>query len=520
MFDSTSDEFEPVKISNEIEPMFDEEIPENSQVEDRSQDLSKVSKDWSEDEFSKKTSENASSQASAGRKMDPDGPEVKGVKAEKMVVKAKQHVCDFPGCNLTFSRPSRLNNHMRIHTGDRPFVCDHCQKSYTRNAHLKRHIETNHSAKSENKEVPAFTCSTCHKSFSLNQNLQRHIKRTHTATYKCDQCDAVFAKNSLLKKHSAQHGSSNKLLSCSQCNRRFLSKSKLRKHKRVHDGYKCDVCEVVMDTWSDLTMHKKSHLNEPTELTACDVCGKEFSKRYLKMHKQIHTETRDVLHCTEEYCPRYFYFMRNLRQHIYSFHLGIKHPCTFTGCDKQLSSKQKLKEHIKTCHSDVIKEAKARKKPTRPRKDKGAFKKPLAAIMTRIEPENPASLINQAVKKPLEQLENIRLEAREYVGSTIETSDSEGYAYVGCQRTSSATPTQHQDRLRDPTAWLHHAYEDDTSRALLHSHINSDQNAEAKLGHLPALLLNPQLSSDTEDTDREPQLKKETKVDFSAFIKQ
>ena len=27
-------------------------------------------------------------------------------------------------------------------------------------------------------------------------------------------------------------------------------------------------------------------------------------------------------------------------------------------------------------------------------------------------------------------------------------------------------------------------------------------------------------SSDTEDTDREPQLKKKTKVDFSAFIKQ
>ena len=100
------------------------------QVEDRSQDLSKVNKDWSEDEFSKKTSENASSQASAGRKMDPDGPEVKGVKAEKMVVKAKQHVCDFPGCNLTFSRPSRLNNHMRIHTGAFPSLSLLCPFSF------------------------------------------------------------------------------------------------------------------------------------------------------------------------------------------------------------------------------------------------------------------------------------------------------------------------------------------------------------------------------------------------------
>ena len=33
----------------------------------------------------------------------------------------------------------------------------------------------------------------------------------------------------------------------------------------------------------------------------------------------------------------------------------------------------------------------------------------------------------------------------------------------------------HTPVYSDPTAWLHHAYEDDTSRALLHSHINSDQ---------------------------------------------
>ena len=96
---------------------FEYEILNAPQVKDSSQNLSKVKKDWSEDELSNETSDHAPSQVSAGHKMAPEAPEMKAAKAEEVAVKAKQHVCEFPGCNLAFSRPSRLNNHMRIHTG-------------------------------------------------------------------------------------------------------------------------------------------------------------------------------------------------------------------------------------------------------------------------------------------------------------------------------------------------------------------------------------------------------------------
>ena len=33
----------------------------------------------------------------------------------------KIHVCRFKGCNLKFSRPSRLRNHSRVHTGQHTF---------------------------------------------------------------------------------------------------------------------------------------------------------------------------------------------------------------------------------------------------------------------------------------------------------------------------------------------------------------------------------------------------------------
>ena len=39
------------------------------------------------------------------------------LKATNAIKGAKPLICEFPGCNLQFSRPSRLLTHNRIHTG-------------------------------------------------------------------------------------------------------------------------------------------------------------------------------------------------------------------------------------------------------------------------------------------------------------------------------------------------------------------------------------------------------------------
>ena len=104
-------------------------------------------------------------------------------------------------------------------------------------------------------------CKTCQKCFISKSKLDRHI-RTHTGekSYECSKCGRRFRGKDQLQKHEAIHDDERRF-KCNICpdERRFKTKSALSKHMVFHyePKYPCSKCGKKFYTPTHLKRHKE-----------------------------------------------------------------------------------------------------------------------------------------------------------------------------------------------------------------------------------------------------------------------
>ncbi|KAH1022072.1 hypothetical protein HUJ04_011529 [Dendroctonus ponderosae] len=206
----------------------------------------------------------------------------------------KPYSCEH--CERKFSSPYILSSHLKIHTGDRPFPCTICEKTFTQSSHLSVHMKRHTGEK--------FAYKLCPATFTHSSQLTVHNREyTGKQPYKCMVCDKLCNYASELQAHMSKH--TGEKFTCTICQKQFTTNTYLQEHTRVHTGenlFACTVCDRNFTRQQYLLKHMRTHTGDKP--FSCSVCQKTFSQasslkslqKCLKKVQQPKVEENKVLY--------------------------------------------------------------------------------------------------------------------------------------------------------------------------------------------------------------------------------
>ncbi|KAF7233143.1 hypothetical protein EG68_10063 [Paragonimus skrjabini miyazakii] len=208
-------------------------------------------------------------------------------------------------CNYMTNNGGTMEHHKRAHTGEKPYVCDVCNKRFAQKANMKTH---------RNRHIhrdKIFRCDTCNKAFSSYDIYLAHLRtREHE-----------------LREHFAMMASSQLALECLGCAVTFDSIYNLNKHTRscrivrtLQTKFRCLPCNAYVSDVASLKAHVKAH--EGSQIISCPVCGERGFPGFNQLNHHItraHALKVNRRHVCR-YCESTFEIKKDLDMHIRSMH--------------------------------------------------------------------------------------------------------------------------------------------------------------------------------------------------------
>ncbi|XP_068622262.1 uncharacterized protein [Battus philenor] len=178
---------------------------------------------------------------------------------------------------LSMSDEQGTDTQVRAYSS-RATSCCKCGHNFTEPAALQRHLKEVHGHEGDTRAGRAHACAVCGRAFRSASVRNEHL-RVHTGErpYPCDVCGVAFRRSTAMRNHRLIH-SGVRAWACPRCPKRFRIRSDLRTHLRLKHPTHIVVFEMkgLNPTYDEIMQHIRD--NNITQGRVIEITKMSFEK--------------------------------------------------------------------------------------------------------------------------------------------------------------------------------------------------------------------------------------------------